>query len=218
MAWWRRRGDLIPAVAWLLSLPVAYTFLMPSLGERWRYVMPLIPAVIILGGWVILEFFKSTQWKRLAWAGVALATLMTLAFWLNGPRAYVIHVRGIESQHMEVARWLRTHTPPDAVIATQDIGVLAYFSDRRLIDMAGLTEPAVVPIMHQPEQMAAYIQRRGGEYVVVFPSYYQPLIEGQNLELVFVSDKYDFFELGADPLAVFQFPADGEGTDLGGGD
>jgi len=39
---------------------------------------------------------------------------------------------------MTVAEWLRTHTPPDAVIATQDIGVLAYFSDRRLIDMAGL--------------------------------------------------------------------------------
>lgn len=209
---WRRRSDLIPAVAWLLSLPVAYTFLMPSLGERGRYVMPLIPVVIILGGWVILEFFESTQLKRLAWAGVALATLMTLAFWINGPRAYVIHVRGIESQHMEVARWLRTHTPPDAVIATQDIGVLAYFSDRRLIDMAGLTEPAVVPIMHQPEQMAAYIRRRGGEYVVVFPSYYQSLIEGQNLELVFVSDKYAFSELGADPLAVFQFPPDGEGT------
>jgi hypothetical protein len=104
------------------------------------------------------------------------------------------------------------------VIATQDIGVLAYFSDRRLIDMAGLTEPAVVPIMHQPEQMAAYIRGRGGDYVVVFPSHYQQLIEGQNLQLVFVSDEYDFYELGSDPLAVFQFSPDGEDMRLEGGD
>jgi hypothetical protein len=104
------------------------------------------------------------------------------------------------------------------VIATQDIGVLAYFSDRRLIDMAGLTEPAIVPIMHQPEQMAAYIREQGGDYVVVFPSYYQQLIEGQNLQLVFVSDKYDFQELGSDPLAVFQFPTAGFDVTSEGGD
>ncbi len=133
---------------------------------------------------------------------------MTLAFWFNGTRAYILNVRSLESQHMVVARWLRDHTPPDAVIATQDIGVLAYFSDRRLIDMAGLTEPAVVPIMHQPEQMAAYIRAQGADYVVIFPSHYQELIRGQNLQLVFVSDKHDFQGLGSDPLAVFQFPTD----------
>jgi hypothetical protein len=198
----------LPAGAWLVGLPLAYTFVLPSIGERGRYLMPLIPVVIILGAWAAVEFLRSTQLKRLAWALIALATLMTVAFWFNGARAYVANVRSLESQHMVVARWLRNNTPPDAVIATQDIGVLAYFSDRRLIDMAGLTEPAVVPIMHQPEQMAAYIRGRGGDYVVIFPSHYRQLIEGYGLELIFVSDKYDFQELGADPLAVFQFPAD----------
>jgi arabinofuranosyltransferase len=208
LAWRRRMTDLMPVGAWLLGLPLAYTFVLPSIGERGRYLMPLIPLVIMLGAWAVFEFLRSTQFKRLAWALIILATLMTLAFWVNGARAYVRNVRSLESQHMVVARWLRDHTPPDAVIATQDIGVLAYFSDRRLIDMAGLTEPAVVPIMHQPEQMAAFIRRQGADYVVIFPSHYQQLIEGQNLELVYVSDKYDFQELGSDPLAVFQFPSD----------
>jgi hypothetical protein len=207
IAWRRRRGDLLPAGAWLLGLPAAYTILLPSIGERGRYIMPLIPLVIILGSWAAAELLRATRFKRLGWAIIALGTLMTLAFWANGARAYVMNVRSIESQHMSVARWLQTHTPPDAVVATQDIGVLAYFSERRLIDMAGLTEPAVVPIMHQPEAMAAYIREQGGDYVVVFPSHYQALIQGQNLELVFVGDKYDFEELGSDPLAVFRFPA-----------
>jgi hypothetical protein len=45
-----------------------------------------------------------------------------------------------------------------------------------------------------------------GDHVVVFPSYYKELIQGQNLKLVFVSDKHDYWKLGADPLAVFEFP------------
>jgi arabinofuranosyltransferase len=208
LAWRRRLSDFIPAGTWLVGLPAAYTVVLPSIGERGRYIMPLIPLVIILGAWTVVEFLHSTQFTRLGWAVVAMVTLMTIVFWVNGAQAYLVNVRSLESQHMVVARWLRTHTPPDAVIATQDIGVLGYFANRRLIDMAGLTDPAVVPIMHQPAQMAAYIRQQGGEYVVVFPSYYQQLIEEQNLELVFVSDKYNFHELGSDPLAVFQFPTD----------
>jgi 4-amino-4-deoxy-L-arabinose transferase-like glycosyltransferase len=217
LAWRRRMTHLIPAATWLLGLPVAYTFVLPSIGERGRYLMPLIPLVIILGAWAAAEFLHSTQLKRLAWAIIILAMLMALAFWVNGARAYVRNVRSLGSQHMEVARWLRDHTPPDAVVATQDIGVLAYFSDRRLIDMAGLTEPAVVPIMHHPEQMAAYIRGQGGDYVVIFPSHYQQLVDGQNLQLVFVSDKYDFQELGSDFLAVFRFPVDNKDASPEGG-
>jgi hypothetical protein len=218
LAWRRRITALMPAGAWLLGLPLAYTFVLPSIGERGRYLMPLIPLVIILGAWAAVEFLRSTQFKRLVWALIVLATLMTLAFWINGARAYLKNVRSLESQHMVVARWLRDHTPPDAVIATQDIGVLAYFSERRLIDMAGLTEPAVVPIMHQPEQMAAYIRAQGGDYVVIFPSHYQQMIEGQDLQLVFISDEYDFEEFGSDPLAVFQFPAGEHDPSSEGGD
>jgi arabinofuranosyltransferase len=205
LAWRRRLTALLPAGAWLLGLPAAYTIILPLIYNRGRYIMPLIPLIIILGAWTALEFVQRSRFKRLGRLVIALASLLVAVFWYNGARAYVLEVRAIESQHMMVAEWLRTNTPPDAVIATQDIGVLAYFSDRRLIDMAGLTDPAVVPIMHQPAQMAEYIRQHGGNYVVVFPSYYTQLIKDQGLKMVYTSDKYDFHKLGSDPLAVFQF-------------
>ena len=65
MAWRRRMTDLIPAGAWLLGLPLAYTFVLPSIGERGRYLMPLIPLVIMLGAWAAVEFLHSTRLKRL---------------------------------------------------------------------------------------------------------------------------------------------------------
>ena len=62
--------------------------------------------------------------------------------------------------------------------------------------------------------MAAYIRGQGADYVVILRSHYQQLIEGQGFELVFVSEKYDFQELGSDLLAVFQFPSDRRNVDL----
>ena len=208
LAWRRRLTLLIPAGVWLVSLPAAYAVILPYLHNRGRYIMPLIPLIIILGTWAAVEIMHRDRFRRLGYIVAALATLLVIVFWVNGTRATVLEVRAIASQHMTVAKWIRCHTQPDAVIATQDIGVLAYFADRRLIDMAGLTDPTVIPIMHQPDRMADYIRQQGGTHVVIFPSYYTQLIEGQNLKQVFVSDKYDFHELGSDPLAVYQFPYD----------
>lgn len=44
----------------------------------------------------------------------------------------------------KVGLWLRAHTPPDASVAMEAIGYQGYFSDRRVIDMAGLITPRVV--------------------------------------------------------------------------
>jgi hypothetical protein len=42
--------------------------------------------------------------------------------------------------------WLRQNTPPDTVVATEAIGYQGYYSDRNIIDLAGLVSPAVVDI------------------------------------------------------------------------
>lgn len=46
-----------------------------------------------------------------------------------------------------VGRWLAIHTEPDAVIATNSAGALAYYSDRPIVDMLGLND---AEIAHTP--------------------------------------------------------------------
>ena len=41
-----------------------------------------------------------------------------------------------------VAEWIRAHLPPEAVIATGDVGRFGYFSDARIVDLLGLTDRA----------------------------------------------------------------------------
>jgi len=54
-------------------------------------------------------------------------------------------------------RWFAVHSRADAVIAAPDIGALGYLGQRRVVDLAGLVTPAMVPIlrMHSPEDAVA---------------------------------------------------------------
>jgi hypothetical protein len=54
-------------------------------------------------------------------------------------------------------RWFATHTRADQVIAAPDIGALGYLSQRRVVDLAGLVTPAMVPILDRvsPEDAVA---------------------------------------------------------------
>jgi hypothetical protein len=54
-------------------------------------------------------------------------------------------------------RWFAIHSPADAIIAAPDIGALGYFSQRRVVDLAGLVTPEMVPILRRlsPEDAVA---------------------------------------------------------------
>ena len=59
--------------------------------------------------------------------------------------------------------WLREHTPPDAVVAANDVGAIGYYSGRRVVDVAGLVDPEVIPHLRQPdytEFLASLFARR----------------------------------------------------------
>ena len=44
------------------------------------------------------------------------------------------------------------NTPPDALIAAHDIGAVGYFGQRRLLDLAGLVSPEVIPFIRDEAQ------------------------------------------------------------------
>ena len=61
---------------------------------------------------------------------------------------------GLETSLVQWGRWFHDHTPPGTTIATPDIGAIGYFSDRRVLDLAGLVTPGMIPILEKmtPEQ------------------------------------------------------------------
>src|SRR5262249_60426908 len=73
----------------------------------------------------------------------------------------VPHVRsfsvGLERSLVLWGRWFGAHAPRDAAIATPDIGALGYYSGLRVVDLAGLVTPAMVPLLEResPEDLVS---------------------------------------------------------------
>ncbi len=75
-----------------------------------------------------------------------------------GGKAYASDVAIIETEMVEPSRWINNNTPPGAIIAAHDIGALGYFGDRFVIDLAGLINKDVVPIITNPEELTKYLK------------------------------------------------------------
>jgi hypothetical protein len=78
------------------------------------------------------------------------------------------------------AHWVARNTDQDALIAAHDIGALGYFAGRRLLDLAGLVSPEVIPFIRDEARLAAYLDERQADYLVTFPGWYPALVAGAN--------------------------------------
>jgi hypothetical protein len=107
--------------------------------------------------------------------------LVLLGFWVLGARAYGRDVALIESEMVKSAHWLAENTDEDSIIAAHDIGALGYFSNRMLVDLAGLVSPEVIPFIRDEERLAKYLDKRGADYLVTFPGWYPELVKKSTL-------------------------------------
>jgi hypothetical protein len=97
---------------------------------------------------------------------------------------YAWNVDNINEMHMAIGRWVAEHTPPDAILALNDIGAIAYVSERQVVDLAGLVTPEVVPMLRAPDtasQLAQFLSRRGVDYVIIFPNWFPGLAQRRDL-------------------------------------
>jgi hypothetical protein len=71
--------------------------------------------------------------------------------------------------------WLRTNTPPSAVVALEPIGYVGYFSERPILDLVGLVSPQVTAIYRQGGGWDKVIQQFHPDFLVLRQSEYDQL-------------------------------------------
>ncbi len=150
----RRRGWLRPEAGWVVGLVLAYLVLLPYPHRFFRYLVPALPALALLGFRALEDLgarlapARVFRWR--AAAGVGAAVVLAAAGWLSARAA----ARGLEDyraacayhhdRHERTGRWLARHTAADAVVATHDVGAIAFYSRRRIVDIVGLVEPEAI--------------------------------------------------------------------------
>jgi hypothetical protein len=173
-----RRWGSLAAILWCVGYLGLYISRLP-VYQHGRYIMPAMPIFFLFGLLAFAEFDKSKTFARYHWVAQTIwlgsIVMLTFGFIILGARSYAQDVAVIESEMVVTANWIAQNTPPDAIIAAHDIGALGYFDNHKLIDLAGLISPEVIPFIRNEPQIALFLNESGANYLVAFPDFY-PLL------------------------------------------
>ena len=172
----RARQRVFGWVLWLwpLSLVLLYAARLPAAYQHGRYVIPAIPALIVCGGvgllW-LLRVGRRSRLGRVTTRALLMGTLLlTVIMALTVlPGVYTQDVAIINQEMVAAAAWIDANLPADELLAIHDIGAVAYFTPRPILDVAGLVSPQVVPIVNDADALWALMQQRDAAYLMAFP-------------------------------------------------
>jgi len=172
---------------WSAGLPLIYACLHAVLYQHGRYLIPLIPVNAVAGVVGLLEAGRLATRRGYRWRGSpkALALLVGVLVIVGTAwrlpmmaRLYAWNVDNINQMHVALGEWAAEHTPPDAVLALNDIGAITYVSERPIVDLAGLVTPEVIPLLRAHDRdvrLADFMAEQGVQYVVIFPNWFPGL-------------------------------------------
>jgi hypothetical protein len=135
----------LPLLLWTVLYLAAYILL--GVSRYFWYYAPLVPASVVLVAEGAVAVIRTLGRVRLpARTQVALAAALPVvllvpllqgvlgAAWQPDPRLDL---------YRAVGRWLDEHTPPQATVGTLEVGIIGYYSQRPMVDFAGLIQPEV---------------------------------------------------------------------------
>ena len=183
---WRRRGRALGMVGLvLLAHPLAMAVLAPYRGpgfQEGRYSIHLLPVGLLLlaGAWSDIApaygGARAASLVRVVYLAVALVTLAPAA------DRYAWGVQNINAMQVHLGRWVDAHLPRSATLAVNDIGAIAYFSRRPVIDLMGLVTPEIRPYRRAGEAgVLRFVAERCPDFVIVFPTWFPELTARREL-------------------------------------
>ncbi len=155
--------------AWCLLHMLTYVATFPNTGNAGRY-QPLLLLLgfplMFLGLWSLLRAPESSSRGRTAalWTVVLVVAASSLVTW----RAVtIVGTAHIEATHARMAAWIQQNVPPDASIASFDIGRISYErKGKAVIDLGGLADSAYIPYL-ESGHIEAYLVKEHVDYVVL---------------------------------------------------
>ena len=178
----------------------------PLLTQNGRYIGHVLIMYFMIASVGLAYLWQAT---RKHWA-VAVFVLVTLVRLVSqdvkfAPR-YASEVKNINDLQLVTAAWIQSHTTPDAIIATNDIGAIAYFGHRTIVDTEGLVSPDSVPYRRN-KTMAEYLTLKKPDLLIIFPGWYPELASRSDLlrEVDHVTSTPKVVAWG-DTLVIYRMP------------
>lgn len=182
-----RRSRL--AVYWLIGLPFLTALMVNFTWHYGRYTLPLIPLQMVAAAVGIhflvdriaqLKLFGShTKARKISKIVAAALFLLLIAAGVRRLPGWAAKLgdstREIQEIDVKLGEWLSENTPPDALIAVDDIGAIGFLSGRRILDMHGLVSPEVWPSnlggtkLEESQILTRIMSEYQPDYMAAFP-------------------------------------------------
>ncbi|MFA5011494.1 MAG: hypothetical protein WC644_06020 [Ignavibacteria bacterium] len=171
-------------VVFIVALVFIYWYKLPYAHRFGRYLMPIIPFMIIVSSTGFRDIFKSlgTFLKNRTFAvyGTIIILLIISAVtfnnYLENKKSYIDECKYINDRQVEAAKWIAANTNENDIIATHDVGAIGFYSKRKIVDVAGLVTPELITKisdMNYVEEMKQYLNKCGVTYVAFLREWYR---------------------------------------------
>lgn len=161
-----------------------YYYKLPYAHRFGRYLMPVIPFLILSAFLAYREiskfigkFFKSRE--------ITIGFLIILNFtvliysiinYFDNRKNYAAQCKYINDRQVAAALWIKNNTNESDIIATHDVGAIGYYSERKIIDVAGLITPELITKLHDKDYnkyMMNYLTEKGVSYLAFLREWYR---------------------------------------------
>ncbi len=234
---WKNRLIALLVLGWWAIVALAASTLDTAFWHFKRYQIPImvlfIPAAvwgitILVGGGA--RYIAPTQDENgqrgrkqrgrnalrpysIAWAVLyAIVILLpALGIFSQFLTLYAYNVGYVASQPLPMARWLAANTPPAAVVAVHDTGMMRYMGGRTTLDIVGLTTPGAADYWRNgPGSVAEFLMTRKPDYIASYGKGH-----GYGLALLEQTSLYGpplaFFKANIEPNTNVALAADTQG-------
>jgi len=171
-------------IGFIVALVFIYWYKLPYAHRFGRYMMPIIPFMILSSGYgfrrVILLLSKSMKSKTVyLYLSVILfgvILIMSILNYKSNSKDYANECKYINDRQVTAALWLKNNTKSEDIVATHDVGAIGFYSERKIVDIAGLITPDLITKINQKDYsqfLSNYLKEKEVTYLAVLREWYR---------------------------------------------
>ena len=171
-------------ILFILGLVFIYWFKLPYAHRFGRYMMPIIPFFILVAtlgfrdiARLINRFANNVIFARsLFFIFIAITYFIGIRNYEENREGYAVQCKYIYDRQVKAANWIKDNTKEDDVIATHDVGALGFYSNRKIVDVAGLVTPELIKKINDVDYvnyMTKFMDDNGVTYLAFLREWYR---------------------------------------------
>ena len=179
-------------LGWMILVFVAYTAMdIPAASNYYAAMVPFLMIVVGLGLVEMKERFdhcRAGYWRQ-GWLPAALLVPLLLAQSIPVLNRVETNPDARYHTYRAAGEWLAGNTAQEASVGMVEIGMVGYFSDRRIVDVCGLVDPAVGPHLASGD-VTWPLRHYSPDYILLHEPAW-PSLEGPTATADWFAEKYE---------------------------